>query len=42
MPYQSSLFILRQTRILLTPTGMLLLVGGAMVTVGWLLARIPL
>jgi hypothetical protein len=42
MPYQTIIFILRQTTILLTPTGMLLLVGGAMVTVGWLVARIPL
>jgi len=42
MPYQTILFILQQTTILLKPTGMLLLVGGAMVTVGWLLARIPL
>ena len=42
MPYQPILFILRETTILLKPTGMLLLVGGAMVAVGWLLARIPL
>jgi hypothetical protein len=42
MPYQPILFILRQTTILLKPTGMLLLVGGAMVAVGWLLAGIPL
>jgi hypothetical protein len=42
MPYQPILFILRQTTILLKPTGALLLVGGVMVGVGWLLARIPL
>jgi hypothetical protein len=40
MPY--ILFILRETTILLKPTGMLLLLGGAMVAVGWLLAGIPL
>ena len=42
MPYQTILSILRQTTILLKPTGGLLLVGGAMVAVGWLLASIPL
>jgi hypothetical protein len=42
MPYQTILSILQQTTILLKPTVMLLLIGGAMVTVGWLLARIPL
>jgi hypothetical protein len=42
MPYQPILSILQQTTILLKPTGGLLLVGGTMVAVGWLLASIPL
>jgi hypothetical protein len=42
MTYQAILSILRETTIVLKPTGALLLVGGAMVGVGWLLARIPL
>jgi len=42
MIHQPILSILRQTTILLKPAVALLLVGGAMVAVGWLLAGIPL